>query len=295
MNELVADQLPLRRRGTLEIFDVALKLFKRYFPPLIVWSLVSGLVGLLGMVIPMAGWLISLAVAPLLFGAVGCCVAAAVHGRDVSVKDSWNFISRRYGAVLSVYILSGLLSFVIAIGFIVIFSLLIVGGAAFFASRSGSVFAIAGIIILGLVGSFLFYCVFAWMTTVPLALCLEGDGQNNTRFLSRTYELMRGHWWRIFGLVSLVGLAMLGLTIILGGVANAIFGLGTLKDITSGHFSPVSITKVLAGYVESSSIVSILWVPFYYLSLGVQYLDLRVRKEALDLEWAAQEKQNELV
>lgn len=300
MNELVRDQLPLRRRGTLEIFDVALKLFKRYFVPLIVWSLVASLASFVGMLLPAAGWIISVAMAPIAIGSVGCCLAAAVHGRDITIKECWAFLSKRYGSVLHVYILCGLVTVIFFIALMIVIGVLTFFAITVFtqlipSSDAASVLGVVGIIVAALCASAFFACLFAWMGMAPLALCLEGDGKDNGRFLRRTYDLMRGNWWRIFGLVSLVGLAILGLMVILMGMASVIVGLGTLKEVTSGHISPESITKLVAGYVGSFSIVSILWSPFYYLTLGVQYLDLRVRKEALDLEWAAREEPAELV
>lgn len=299
MNELVRDQLPLRRRGTLEIFDVALKLFKRYFAPLIVWSLVSSLASFISLLLPGVGWIMAIALAPIGIGSVGCCLAAAVHGRDITIKECWAFLSKRYGSVLLVYILSGLVTAVIVFALAIIFGVITVFVVTVFSQLISSsdaitVLGVVGVIAISLCASVFLACLFAWMGMVPLALCLEGDGRDSGRFLRRTYDLMRGNWWRIFGLISLVGLAIIGLLAILLGLASAIIGLGTLKEITSGHISPDSIARLTAGYVGSFSLVSILWSPFYYLTLGVQYLDLRVRKEALDLEWAAQEKPAEL-
>jgi hypothetical protein len=258
------------------------------------------LAGLSGLILPGVSSVLSTAVTPLLLGAVGCCLAAAVHGRDVSVKDTWNFISKRYGAVLLAYILSFLVVFLISIGAIILIGLVSFAAIYFFSSQAasasdiGTILAFVGIIAVSLVAMVFFSWLFAWMGMAPLALCLEGDGRDNSRCLRRTYELMRGNWWRIFGLVSLVGLAILALVLIMMGLASLIIGLGTLKEVTSGQISPESITKLTAGYVGSFSLISILWAPFYYLALGVQYLDLRVRKEALDLEWAAQDKHAEL-
>lgn len=302
MNELIGDQLPLRRRGTLEIFDVSLKLYKRYFLPIIVWSVVLNLTSSMGYFLPGAQ-LISLVIAPLLIGAVGCSLAAAVHGRDVTIKDCWKFASKRYGSVLLVQFLSGILAFLLCIGFAIVCSLLIFGGTFFYTSVLSSVMSynvaaivsVVFVIILGLIASVIFSCLFAWTHMVPLALCLEGDGKDNTRFLKRVYNLMRGHWWRIFGLVSLVGIAILALLLILVAVATLITGAGLLKEIISGHLSSNDTPKLMAGYISSFSLILILWMPLYYLALGVQYLDLRVRKEALDLEWVAQEKPVELL
>lgn len=299
MNELVRDQLPLRKRGTLEIFDVALKLLKRYFAPLIVWSLVASLGGFVGMLVPGAGWIISIAVAPISIGAVGCCLAAAVHGRDITIKECWGFLSKRYGSVLLVYILSALVTIVLTIGLMIIGSVLafvaiMAFSSVFSTSDLGTILAVVGIVVGGLCASVFFACLFAWMGMTPLALCLEGNGKDSGRYLRRTYELMRGHWWRIFALVSLVGLAILVLLAIMMGIAGLITGFGKLQEVLHGQMSPDSMAKILAGYMGSFSLASIFWSPFYFLTLGVQYLDLRVRKEALDLEWAAQEQPSEL-
>lgn len=300
MNELTRDQLPLRKRGTLEIFDVSLKLFKRYFVPIIVWSLVSGLAGLLGMVIPGAG-MISFLVTPILLGAVGCSLAAAIHGRDATFKDCWEFAKKRYGAILLVYFVSSLVAFLIAfasmmvIGLVMFVVTYLITSQGFDSSDLTTILGVVGIVVVGLCMSVFFALLFAWIGMTPLALCLEGDGKDNLRFLRRTYDLMRGYWWKIFGLISLVGLAILGLVVIFMGLASMIIGLGVLREVTNGQISPDSLTRLVAGYVGSFSLVSILWAPFYYLALGVQYLDLRVRKEALDLEWAAQDRATELV
>jgi hypothetical protein len=199
---------------------------------------------------------------------------------------------------LHVYILCGLVTIIFVIALVIVIGVLTF--AIMFLTHlissddATAVLAVVGIIFATLCASVFFACLFAWMGMTPLALCLEGDGKDNGRFLRRTYDLMRGNWWRIFGLVSLVGLAVLGLIVILMGMASVIVGLGTLKEITSGHLSPDSMIELVAGYVGSFSLVSILWSPFYYLTLGLQYLDLRVRKEALDLEWAAREEPAEL-
>jgi hypothetical protein len=44
---------------------------------------------------------------------------------------------------------------------------------------------------------------------------------------------------------------------------------------------------MLLGFISSFSLISILFTPLYDLIIAVYYLDLLVRKEALDLEWTA--------
>jgi len=291
VNEL-GSQLPLRKRGTMEIFDVSVKLYKRYFVPIILWAAISGLAGLAGALIPGAG-LISLFLTPIVIGSVGCCVAAAVHGHDVTIKDCWEFSKRRYGGILSAYITSSFLGLLIYGLYVMFAALLVYGGSAVFTSiLPSTALMVLGIILIAAlvtVGSIILSCVYAWARTAPLALCLEGNGADNGRFLRRTYDLMRGQWWRIFALVSLIGLAAVALFLIIGGVASMVQGWDHVRDILRGQIDENSITQLIFGSSMVLSLISILLTPLLYLSLAVQYLDLRVRKEALDLEWATRE------
>lgn len=291
MNEL-ANQLPLRKRGTMEVFDVSVKLYKRYFVPVILWAVLCGAAGLAGGVVPGAG-LIAFFLTPFLIGSVGCCVAAAVHGNDVTVKDCWNFSKRRYSGILSAYFTSSFVGVIIMMLCGLAIWLLLYGGYSFLSGilPAAAVAVIGGIVVVIVicVASVFCSCVYAWMRMAPLALCLEGNGSDNGRFLRRTYELMRGQWWRIFALVSLVGLAAVALFLIVGGMASMVQGWDRLRDVLNGQVSDASITQLILGYSMVISLVSVLLTPFLYLSLAVQYLDLRVRKEALDLEWATRE------
>ena len=99
--------LPVRRRETLEIFDTSLKLYRRYFWVLLGWSaLVSGVA-----LVPILSYFAFIFALPVLYGAVSCCVAAAVRGQRVKFSQCWAFTKPRYWSLVGTTLLSYLVLF----------------------------------------------------------------------------------------------------------------------------------------------------------------------------------------
>jgi hypothetical protein len=114
----------------------------------------------------------------------------------------------------------------------------------------------------------------AWSVAVPV-LMFEGVG--GFRALSRSYALVKGRWWATFGAYVVA--------IILIIVASFLVGL-LFGAIESGlHVNSVGLTLVLDGL--GSIIGDLITYPFLAAVAAVIYIDLRVRKEALDLELLA--------
>jgi len=109
-----------------------------------------------------------------------------------------------------------------------------------------------------------------WCLAVPV-IVLERRGAFSG--LQRSAELLRGSWWRTFGILILLGLLtwVLSLALGLGGglVAGAIMIAGV----------PAVIGNSLA-----NAIVTVLVSPFFWIGLTVLYYDRRVRTEGFDLE-----------
>jgi hypothetical protein len=97
--------------------------------------------------------------------------------------------------------------------------------------------------------------------------------------LRRSYRLVRGRWWPTFAVVFLGYL----LTAIVGGALGAIVGGLTTFDATE-----ITVTSVIAN-VAASIISNVLTIPFIAAFLIVLYFDLRVRKEAFDLQLLAEQ------
>ena len=281
LSSSVLPALPVRKRETLEILDTALKLYRRYFWVLIGWSaLVSALA-----LVPVLNWVSFLAM-PLLYGAVSCCVAAAVRGQGVKFSQCWAFSKPRYGPLLGTMLLSYLILFAVIMALSLAGVLVFLLGA-WALSNAPQPVQIIGIILGFLLGlavfSVLGVVAFGWTNMVPIVVCLEDD-KRSTAAIGRAFDLLKGNWRRVFGLSLILGLAAI-MVFTLVSVVFALLGLGRL----SGLADPTSdaFIGLVTSFTVFVGLFTLAWYPAQTLIVAVLYLDLRVRREALDLEWTA--------
>jgi hypothetical protein len=282
--------LPVRRRETLEIFDAALKLYRRHFGVLLGWSgLVSALsllVSVLSMFVPLL-WIPALFALPLLYGAVSCCVAAAVRGQKVTFSQCWAFSKPRYGAMLLNLVLTWLLYIVLGIvgsiaGFIIFFL-----SAFLIALLPGVIAVVVGIVgfaCLMIAMGCLSVCMMNWGLMVEIIVCLEDD-KRGVAALSRAFELLQGNWRRVINMSLLIGLAGIAVVAILVGLAGMLTAF-SFSEVFSPNPSGIGLVSFIMTYGGLMAFFSLFWTPAQLLIVAVLYLDLRVRREALDLEWA---------
>jgi len=169
-------------------------------------------------------FIVSLLVTQILLGAIAWTVAGILVGREPSVADSYRFGAARIWSILLVSVLAGL---AIVGGFI----LLIIPGL---------------IVLTHLVCS------------IP-ALVVEG--KRGRAALSRSWRLVRGRAWPVFGALLVTG--------ILTGLVSSVL----TAPVSEGWFA----RGLLA------SLASVITYPFTALVVGLLYFDLRVRKESLDV------------
>jgi hypothetical protein len=166
----------------------------------------------------------------------------------------------------------------------------IVGGVMLFRDANGPVQIFMGIfaaLILGTVGAIFSTVILSWAGLVPIVVCMEADKQG-VAALGRAYDLLRGHWIRITSLMALVGFAILALYLILLGTMALVLGLNNIKDLTNGRLLTDSTFIIfLIAFGGTATLLGLFYTPLYQLILTVFYLDVRVRQEALDLEWTA--------
>jgi hypothetical protein len=113
-----------------------------------------------------------------------------------------------------------------------------------------------------------------WSVAVP-ALMFEHVG--GLKALGRSFELVRGRWWATFAEL-LVAVIMLGVVLFVVGLI--------FRGIESGL--SIGSTGLWLALNGLSTVVGALIVyPFIGAVIAVVYVDLRVRKEALDLEQLA--------
>ncbi len=116
--------------------------------------------------------------------------------------------------------------------------------------------------------------IVAASVAVPV-LMLEGLG--GFAAVRRSMQLVRGRWWATFGRLLTALLLYIVVSIILGIIVGAIArGLSV---------SSVGLWLIINGLL--SAVVTIVLSPFVAAVITTVYVDLRVRKEALDLELLA--------
>jgi len=170
------------------------------------------------------GGLISFVMWQILIGAIAWAVASALVGREPDVGDSYRFGYRRFWSILLVGVLVGLAVFVGLILFI-----------------------IPGIII-----------AVRLSVSIP-ALVVER--KRGTDALRRSWDLVKGYSWSVFGAFVVVAL--------LNGIVN-----GVLTAIGNDNWFATGILAAIASCITT---------PYLGLVIGLLYFDLRVRKENLDV------------
>ncbi|MGH8889789.1 MAG: hypothetical protein ACRDV3_08515, partial [Acidothermaceae bacterium] len=102
--------------------------------------------------------------------------------------------------------------------------------------------------------------------------------------VSRSWRLVRGAFWRVWGLRALVSL-IVGVA---GGVINLLFlaisgALGSFSAITNDRQQPLSTLLVIA---VGGAVVWALTQPLLASALTLIYVDRRMRAEGLDIQLA---------
>ena len=113
----------------------------------------------------------------------------------------------------------------------------------------------------------------AWAFALPVLLV---EGLRGAKALRRSFDLVKGRWWRTFGVI-VVGFILAG---IIGALVQGVFLIGIVVGPDNDVL--VLVLSAIAGVVGLA--VS---TPFQAALLTVVYFDLRVRKEGFDLELLA--------
>jgi hypothetical protein len=204
-------------------------------------------------------------------------ISRAVLGRPVTTREAWTDARPQLLRLLG---LTTLLM-VIAVGILAVGIL------------PGILVAVAGStgagIALGFLGAIASFVVIAWLlvryTLSSPALMLEKQGV--FKAMARSAKLVRGSWWRMFGiqllsafLVYMVSSVVQIPFVLVAGVT----GSGGLSSLVSGDsgYSWASLIIIGIGAVIGSTIT-------FPISAGVTallYMDQRIRREALDIELA---------
>ena len=212
---------------------------------------------------------VSLAVSVILTGMLTSVIGRGVLGRQVSIAEAWQVARPRLAAVLGALFLGALIVMALYIPLVVLVIILVT-------AHTGA----AGVAI-GLLGFVLtlFVTVGVWvlLSLTPAAVVLERLGP--WRGLRRSWQLVRGSFWRVLGILLLTVIVIIVASLVLQIPFYAI------EAVTGGGIAAVgkaSTTSLLVGTV-ASIIVGTITRPLLAGVTVLLYLDMRMRKEGLDL------------
>jgi Membrane domain of glycerophosphoryl diester phosphodiesterase len=119
------------------------------------------------------------------------------------------------------------------------------------------------------------WVVVRWTVSLP---ALFAENVEPTAALRRSWSLVKTQWWRTLGIVFVLAI----LTSIVSTAVTAVFSL-----IAAVFPGGADLRSALA--LAGSTLASALVAPVFAVGLTLLYLDLRVRKEGLDLEQLARQ------
>ncbi len=208
----------------------------------------------------------------ILTGLLTVVIGRGVLGRRVSMGEAWRLALPRLPAILGAIVLNGLC----VLGPVVALAALVIALAL---AHAYALAAVAGVL-----GGIVVICLDVWISVMfsmaAPAVVLERQGP--ALALGRSWRLVRGSFWRVFGILLLAAI----IVAIVGTVLQVPFSLAeALAGGSAGIFGAAasrSVAAIIIGGV-GSIVGGAVSRPVSAGVVVLLYLDLRMRKEGLDL------------
>ena len=216
--------------------------------------------------------LVTLVATLILTGVLTVVVSRAVMGQQMSAREAWQQARPRILPLLGFTVLT-------MVGFLAA-ALLLALPALAVGLAGGPTWLVVIVGLFGFVGLVLgLLFVYPAISLAPPIIVLER--QSPLASLRRARSLVKGAWWRTFGLLLLV-------TIIAQFLSNALavpfvalsYGVSYATGSGSDVFGLLPLIVTAVGTIVAAAIT---W-PFTAVSTALVYIDRRMRREALDLE-----------
>ncbi|CAN5202896.1 hypothetical protein BH09ACT1_BH09ACT1_01860 [soil metagenome] len=244
-------------------------------------TIVAGSIGIIGLssIIPI---FLSIAASALLQGIIVLEVARGTLGEKLTFRQLRRLAKGRIWAIIRWSLLLVLLFAVAAAVLAAIITVFVVS--------LGAVGAAIGIL-LGLALAFGCFVAFCWLGTklslVPSAIMLERLTVRQA--IARSWRLTKGNFWRTFGILALVTVIVQVVQSIISLPLNFISPILTTLIDPNGQNSPTAL--IVAGAITLLSLIvalvfSAITAVIQTATTALLYLDLRMRREGLDLDLA---------
>ncbi|MEU6938368.1 hypothetical protein ACFUJX_00035 [Streptomyces rubiginosohelvolus] len=201
-------------------------------------------------------------------------ISRSVLGRSTTLADSWAEARPRVLPLLGLTVLVAvIMASIMAVG---------IGPGLLLGSEAGAALAFLG---------FAAACVVMLWLNVSFALAAPAlmlERQTIVAALRRSAKLVRGAWWRTFGILALTYLLTFLLTFLVSipfGIIAVIADGTEVSDLFGGTAPSVGWPFLIVTGI-GEVIVSTLIYPFVAGVMALLYVDQRIRREALDLDLA---------
>jgi hypothetical protein len=249
----------------------------------------TDLTSLYGVVAQYGGTLVSYAVqfivVTVLTGLLTRILGRAVFGGTITATEAWHLSKGRIPALFGVV---GLMA-VIMIVPVILFAAIMIALVTNFSSNEGVglIIGVALLFILLYIPYYLFFTTrFAFAAPVVV---LEGRGPIDA--MRRSWNLVTGDFWRVFGILLLTSL----LVGVVSGVLSVPFTIGGTLLGMLGSGSALSTILAAVLIAVGATLSAMFSYPFQAGVSGLLYADRRMRSEAFDLalQTAAIEQQRQ--
>ena len=207
-------------------------------------------------------------------GAIAFGVARYATRGEVDVVDCYS-----HAFQVGVFLIAQAIVVTVVIGgLFIVGAILFVVGAIAGVFEGGSEGAVAGLVVVGALMILAGIVVAVWLGvrwfSGAYVVVIEGKGP--MAGLGRSWNLVTGSWWRVFGIGLVFAIIV---TVVILVIAIPVGILGAIAGA-------IAVGEQGAGFVGAiaGAAATVLVTPFVYIAGTLLYFDLRVRKEGFDLD-----------
>ena len=234
----------------------------------------------------LGGSLLQVLATVLLSGLIVVAVSRSVLGRVASSKEVWERTKSKFLPLIGLNIITSIISGLMMIIGIAVFFVLLASVASTAKTETelfqGLGITLVGLLILMVISALVSSYLSIKFSVASPAMVLENLGVFAA--IGRSWTLTRGNFWRLFGINILTAIITSMVAGIFGGIASAL----SVIFVVAGSSSPEdAITSINTAYILTmvvSTIAQLLILPFTSSVNALLYIDLRMRKEGLDVE-----------
>lgn len=222
----------------------------------------------------------------LLSGLIVVAVSRSVLGRVASSKEVWERTKSKFLPLIGLNIITSIISGLMMIIGIAVFFALLASVAS--TAKTDREFlqdlgvSLVGLLILMVISALVSSYLYIKFSVAPPAMVLENLGVFAS--IGRSWSLTRGNFWRLFGINILTTIITSMVAGIFVGIADALGAIFIVVGSSSPEDVIASLNTTYILIMVMSTIAQLLILPFTSSVNALLYIDLRMRKEGLDVE-----------